>query len=274
MKEIISQDQILDEAEIGIFGGSGFYEFVEDLQERTVETPYGNPSDTLFLGRVGDRKVAFLPRHGRDHSLPAHAINYRANIWAMKHLGVQRLISPCAVGSLQADIRPGNFMILDQYIDRTKARLDTFYDGPIATHVSAADPYSEDLRGIAIKTAKNIGVSIYEKGTVVVIQGPRFSTKAESTIYTAMGGHVINMTQYPEVHLARELEMETLGIALITDFDCGLVGEAEPVTHEEVIQVMQQNTAELRRYLLELVGRLPESPSVWQDKVIPSARFL
>ena len=270
----MSSFQSLNKAQIGVFGGSGFYKFLEDVEEITIETPFGAPSDKYFVGSIGNKKVAFLPRHGRNHSIPPQKINYRANVWGMKQLGVQRIISPCAVGSLQKDIQPGSFVILDQFVDRTTGRADTFYDGPIATHVSAAEPYSESMRKLAIETARELKIPHHDKGTVVVIQGPRFSTKSESVWFSKMGWETINMTQYPEVHLAKELELEALGIALVTDYDCGLAGDVEPVTHEQVMKVFKNNLSNLRSFLFELIKRLPNTESEWKGKVIKSSRFL
>lgn len=270
----MSSFQSFNKAQIGVFGGSGFYRFLDDVEEITVETPYGAPSDKYFVGTIADKKVAFLPRHGRNHSIPPQKINYRANVWGMKQLGVQQIISPCAVGSLQKDIEPGSFVILDQYVDRTNSREDTFYEGPIATHVSAAEPYSERLRNIAIQVAKKQKIKTHEQGTVVVINGPRFSTKSESKWFSSMGWETINMTQYPEVHLAKELELETLGIALVTDYDCGLVGDVEPVTHEQVMHVFESNLSNLREFLFELIKQIPAEESAWKNKIIKSSRFL
>lgn len=245
-------------ADIGVFGGSGFYKFIDIEKEVNVETPYGSPSDKVLLGRLGNKKVAFLPRHDRNHSIPPHKINYRANVWAMKALGVSRIISPCAAGSLQKHVEPGSFVICDQFVNWTNGRADTFYDGPIATHVSPADPYCPELRDITIKTARDLGIKVHETGTVVVIQGPRFSTKSESRFFTAQGWEVINMTQYPEVFLARELELCTLNISLITDFDSGLVGNVDPVSHSDVIKVFNQNNEKLRNLLFALIEQLPD----------------
>ncbi len=270
----MSSFESFDKAQIGVFGGSGFYKFLDNVEEITIETPFGAPSDKYFLGTIGNKKVAFLPRHGRNHSIPPQKINYRANVWGMKQLGVQQIISPCAVGSLQTNIKPGSFMVLDQYVDRTNSRQDTFFEGPIATHVSAAEPYSERLRQLAIKTAQELKIEVHEKGTVVVIQGPRFSSRSESVWFTKMGWETINMTQYPEVHLAKELELETLGIALVTDYDCGLVGDVEPVTHEQVMEVFESNLGNLRKFLFELITKIPDGDSAWKGKIIKSSRFL
>lgn len=246
-------------ADIGIFGGSGFYKLLDDVTEVKVETPYGSPSDKIALASVGGRRVAFLPRHGKDHSIPPHKINYRANAWAMKSLGVTRVIGPCAAGSLQPHVKPGDFVVTDQFVDRTSGRSDTFFDGPITTHISVADPYCPEMRGVAIAEAKKLGISVHETGTVVVIQGPRFSTRSESRWFSSQGWEVINMTQYPEVVLARELDMCYINIALITDYDAGLEGNPDiaPVTHEAVLEVFQANNEKLRELLFGIINALP-----------------
>lgn len=244
-------------ADIGVFGGSGFYDFLEDVEEVTIETPYGPPSDVVTIAKIDDRKVAFLPRHGRTHTIPPHKINYRANLWAMKELGVTRICCPCAAGSLQTHVKPGEFVICDQIVDRTSGRKDTFYDGPITTHISAADPYCPELREIAIESAKECGIPYHGTGTIVIISGPRFSMKAESKWFTSMGWEVINMTQYPEAILARELDMCVVNISLITDYDCGLVGDVAPVTHAEVLKVFNENNAKLKTLLYSMIGKIP-----------------
>lgn len=244
-------------ADIGIFGGSGFYKFFDDCEEISVETPYGPPSDKVFLGKLAGKKVAFLPRHGRHHQHPPHKINYRANVWAMKHLGVSRIISPCAAGSLQKHVAPGDFVVCDQFVDRTSGRIDTFYDGPISTHVSAADPYCPQLRPLAFQAGKDCGIKMHERGTVVVIQGPRFSSKAESKWFGSQGWEVINMTQYPEAHLAKELEMCVVNVSLITDYDSGLHADVAPVSHSEVVEVFTKNLDKLQRMLIKLVELIP-----------------
>lgn len=243
-------------AEIGVFGGSGFYNFIDNPETVKVETPYGCPSAEITIGDVAGKRVAFLPRHGKDHSLPPHKINYRANVWAFKALGCTRVISPCAAGSLQKHIKPGDFVVCDQYVDRTNARLDTFFDGPLTTHVSAADPYSEELRKLAIQAGEDCGITVHKTGTIVVIQGPRFSTRSESKWFRDQGWEVINMTQYPEVHLVKELEMDPLNISLITDYDTGVDGVA-PVSHNEVIEVFTKNNEKLRKLLFRLIELIP-----------------
>jgi 5'-methylthioadenosine phosphorylase len=261
--------------QIGIFGGSGFYELLDDAREVKVDTPYGEPSAPVVIGEVAGRSVGFMPRHGRDHELPPHRINYRANVWAMSQLGATDVILPCAAGSLQPAVAPGHFVIADQVVDRTSGRADTFYDGPETTHVSFADPYDEEMRQTALATARSLGITVHDRGTIVVIQGPRFSTKAESRWFSAMGWEVINMTQYPEVILARELEMAALNISLITDYDVGLTDDPDipPVSHEAVIEVFQANNAKLRELLFALVPALPLSPDRPALRALQGARL-
>ncbi len=251
--------QPLDRADVGVFGGSGFYTLMEGpVEQVSVQTPYGAPSDAITVGRIGDVRVAFLPRHGPHHRLPPHVINYRANLWAMAHLGVSRLIAPTAAGSLQPHIKPGEFVVCDQFVDRTYAREQTFFDGPRVVHISSADPYCPDLRAQSIDVGRRLGITVHERGTVVVIQGPRFSTRAECQWFSRQGWEVVNMTQYPEVALARELAMCYVNIALITDYDAGLEGEdgIEPVSVAEVVQVMHANNERVRQLIQELVPRL------------------
>jgi 5'-methylthioadenosine phosphorylase len=251
--------QPTDRADIGVFGGSGFYSLMEGpVEQVSVQTPYGSPSDSIAIGRIGDVRVAFLPRHGPHHRIPPHAINYRANLWAMAQLGVTRVVAPTAAGSLQPGVKPGDFVVSDQFVDRTYAREHTFYDGPHVVHISTADPYCPDLRQHSIAVGRDLGITVHERGTVVVVQGPRFSTRAESQWYSKQGWEVINMTQYPEVVLARELQMCYVNIALITDYDAGLEGEAgiEPVSVSEVVQVMNDNNDRVRRLIERLLPRV------------------
>jgi 5'-methylthioadenosine phosphorylase len=243
-------------AEVGVFGGSGFYSLLEGAREFRVDTPYGAPSSSITIGEIGGREVAFLPRHGSAHQYPPHVINYRANVWAMKELGVTRIIGPSACGSLQADVNPGDFVICDQFVDRTWGRKDTFYDGPTAMHVSSADPYCPVMREVAVDKAASLGITAHSAGTVVVIQGPRFSTRAESKWFASQGWEVINMTQYPECYLARELEICYCNISLITDRDVGVEG-VEPVTGEEVVRVFNQNNDRVRDLIRAMIPALP-----------------
>lgn len=244
-------------ATIGVFGGSGFYNFLEDIEEVRVDTPYGMPSDNLFIGKIGQHSVAFMPRHGRNHSIMPHLINYRANVWAMKSVGVERVISPCAAGSLQKHVKPGDFVICDQFVDWTDGRKSTTIQGPIVSHPSPADLYCPELRGLAVKIAKEQGITVHETGTVVVINGPRFSTKAESKFFTNQGWEVINMTAFPENYLVREMDMCPLNISLMTDYDAGLVGDVPPVSHHEVIQVFNSNLDKLKKLLFTMIENIP-----------------
>jgi 5'-methylthioadenosine phosphorylase len=248
---------VADRAEIGVFGGSGFYSLLDDVREVKVDTPYGAPSDSYFLADVAGRSVAFLPRHGRRHTLPPHRVNYRANVWAMKALGVRAVISPCAAGSLQRAVEPGHFVVCDQFVDRTSGRADTFFDGPIVSHVSSAEVYDPELRRIAIEVIREHGITVHERGTVVVIQGPRFSTKAESTWFSDAGWEVINMTQYPEAYLCRELGMAVVNISLITDYDAGVLLGTEAVTAHDVLEVFNTNAARIQQVVLEMIRRFP-----------------
>lgn len=246
-------------AEIGIFGGSGLYSFLDGVEEVALDTPYGPPSAPATVGEVGGTRVAFIPRHGRSHELPPHRINYRANVWAMRELGVRRLIGPCAAGALKAELEPGEFVVCDQYVDRTSGRADTFYDGPETTHVSAADPYCPELRALVAATARELGIRARDRGTVVVVQGPRFSTRAESEWFQRAGWDVVNMTAYPEAHLARELELCYVSVAMVTDHDAG-VGGVEPASSETVLRVFRDNLAKLRELLLAVVPRIEPRP--------------
>ncbi|HEY3998252.1 MAG TPA: S-methyl-5'-thioadenosine phosphorylase [Candidatus Xenobia bacterium] len=259
-------------ADIGVFGGSGFYQFLDHVKEVKVETPYGPPSDRIHLAELGGRKVAFLPRHGREHSLPPHKINYRANLWAMKSLGVQRIVGPCAAGSLQKHVKPGEFVVCDQFVDRTTGRIDTFYDGPVATHIGAADPYCPQMRAQAIKVARSLQIPVHETGTMVVIQGPRFSTRAESKWFGSQGWQVINMTGYPEGILARELEICYCNISLITDYDVGIEG-MDPVSHDAVIQVFNANNERIRSLITQFITDLPAERTCGCQDSLKTARL-
>lgn len=262
-------------AEIGIIGGTGFYDLAVNLKEIKVETPYGAPSDKIALGEIYKKQDAFLPRHNKNHDLPPHLINYRANIWALKSLGVERILTSHAVGSLQKDYRPGELVILDQFVDRTKNRIDTFYDGPFATHVSTAFPYCPQIRKLIIKQAEEMRLKIHPAGTVVVIQGPRFSTAAESWWFTKMGWHTINMTEYPEIVLAREKEICYAAIAVVTDYDSGLVaeGKIEPVSAEEIVRNFKVNIEKIKKLMLNTIKNWPSKRTCECGKALTQARF-
>jgi 5'-methylthioadenosine phosphorylase len=258
-------------ARIGVFGGSGFYSFLDDVTEVKVSTPYGDPSAPLSIGTIDGVPVAFLPRHGADHSLPPHMINYRANAWAMKEVGVERILGPCAAGSLKKEVEPGSFVVSDQLVDRTWGRHDTFYDGPKTTHVSFADPYCPEVRPMAIEVGRELGIDVHDRGTVVTIQGPRFSTRAESKWFQDAGWEVINMTQYPEAYLARELEICYTNVALITDYDVGLTEDVEAVSHEQVLKVFTENNDKLRNLLFTLIPRIPQERTCICSKALEGA---
>lgn len=242
-------------ADIAVIGGSGLYALLPDAEEVRLDTPYGPPSDAITLARVGERRVAFLPRHGRDHRYPPHKIPYRANLWALRELGVSQVLAPCAVGGLLPHLGPGTFVVPDQLVDRTSGRAGTFYDDR-AVHVNFADPYCPAGRATVLKAAGEQGTAVTDGGTMVVVEGPRFSTRAESRWYATLGGSIVNMTGLPEAALARELALCYTAIALVTDLDAGVEGD-HGVTQEEVFRVFGENTAILRTLLLSVVGQLP-----------------
>ena len=258
---------------VGIFGGSGFYSFLDDVEEIATDTPYGPPSARIRMGAVEGKQVAFMPRHGDEHTLPPHRINYRANLWAMKQAGVTRIIGPSACGSLKADLAPGTFVVCDQFVDRTRGREDTFYDGPQTTHVAAADPYCPDLRRVLVESARELEIPVVDGGTVVVIAGPRFSTRAESRWFAAAGWDVVNMTQYPEAWLARELELCYANVSLVTDYDAGLEGVpgVEAVTAEAAFRVFSENLDRLRALLFRAVPKVGPQPDDLCARALSSA---
>lgn len=238
-------------AMLGVIGGSGFYTFFDDASARTVvvETPYGSPSAPITVGMVGDHEVAFLPRHGVHHEFAPHTVPYRANMWALRALGVRRVLGPCAVGSLTAELGPGATVVPDQLVDRTSGRRDTYFDSA-GVHVAFADPYCPSLREAALVDG------VIDGGTMVVVQGPRFSTRAESHWYARQGFALINMTGYPEAVLARELEMCYAAIALVTDLDAGIeVGQG--VRAVDVFAEFERNLGPFKQVVLDAIARLP-----------------
>lgn len=246
-------------AEIGVIGGSGLYAFLDDAVEHPVDTPYGPPSDPVVVGTVAGRRVAFLPRHGRDHRFPPHRIPYRANLWALRSLGVQSVLAPCAVGSLRPDLPAGSLVVPDQLVDRTSGRPQTFHEDG-AVHVSFADPYCPSGRQTALRCASAAGWPATDGGTMVVVEGPRFSTRAESRWFADQGWTVVNMTGHPEAVLARELAVCYTALALVTDLDAGVDGGV-PVTQQEVFRVFSRSTDRLRALLYDVLGGLPDQPS-------------
>ena len=249
-------------AAIGVFGGSGFYEFLDSPEEVRIDTPFGSPAAAITVGTIAGRQVAFMARHGKQHEFAAHRVPYRANVWAMHALGVRTIIAPCSVGSLQADIHPGQLVVVDQLVDRTWGRADTFFDvgapndqpgssGPVH-HQSFADPYDPELRASLVSASARIGADVVDGGTMVVINGPRFSTRAESRWFRSMGWHVVNMTGYPESVLAAELGIRYAGVALVTDYDAGVDGHA-PVTMDAVFATMSANVARVRELIVATI---------------------
>jgi 5'-methylthioadenosine phosphorylase len=247
---------VADPASIGVIGGTGLYRFLESADEISVETPFGPPSDPLVIGEVAGRRVGFVPRHGRDHRFPPHRIPYRANMWALRSIGVRQVLAPSAVGSLTTSYGPGTLAIPDQLVDRTTSRAQTFYDEGEAVHVDFADPYCPVGRSCAVAAAQAAGWAPVPSGTLVVIEGPRFSTRAESRWYAAQGWTLIGMTGHPEAVLARELALCYTTIALVTDTDAG-IEEGEGVTQSEVFRVFSENVGRLRDVLIKTIETLP-----------------
>lgn len=241
-------------AEIGVIGGSGFYSFLSGARPVEVETPFGPPSEPPLVGEVNGREVAFIPRHGADHRFPPHRVNYRANLWALRHLGVRQVLGPCAVGSLRASLTPGTLVVPDQYVDRTWGREHTVYDAAPVVHVSVADPYCAAGRSAVIAASND---SVVAEGTMVVINGPRFSTRAESRWHAAQGWSVVGMTGAPEASIARELALCYTSVAVVTDHDAG-VEAGGGVTQAEVFEVFGRSIERLKDLLTEAIGRLPK----------------
>lgn len=241
-------------AEIGVIGGSGFYSFLTDARSVEMETPFGPPSEPPVVGEVNGREVAFIPRHGADHRFPPHRVNYRANLWALHHLGVRIVLGPCAVGSLRPELTPGTFVVPDQLVDRTWGREHTVYDAAPVVHVSPADPYCATTRATVLAAGNG---RVVADGTMVVINGPRFSTRAESQWHAAQGWSVVGMTGAPEATIARELGLCYASVAVVTDHDAG-VDAGEGVTHAEVLEVFGQSIERLKSLLTEVIAQLPK----------------
>ncbi len=243
----------MSESLIGIIGGSGLYQMegVKTIEEKRVPTPFGEPSDALIVSELEGRRFVFLPRHGRGHRVPPHQINYRANIHAMKELGVDKIISVSAVGSMKEKLHPGEFVVVDQFIDRTRMRKDTFFEDGIVAHVAFADPVCPVLKREAVKACKAAGATVHEGGTYVCIEGPMFSSRAESNVYRGWGVDVIGMTNYQEARLAREAEICYATIALVTDYDCWREEEGA-VDTSMVLATLQKNVAMAQKTVREL----------------------
>lgn len=244
--------------DVGVFGGSGFYSLVEDLEVVEMTTPYGPPSEPPLVGTLGGRTVAFIPRHGTDHRYPAHRVNYRANVWAMAALSARAVVAPFACGSLRPDFDRGDVVVVDQLIDRTAGREGTFFDGPQVHHVHFADPYDAALGATFAAVGRRQGLTVHEGGTVVVISGPRFSTRAEADWHRSIGADLVNMTQAPEAALVAEVGIPYVGIGLVTDHDTGHAEDPTipPVTEAEVFAYLASNAQATRALLAEAVGEL------------------
>jgi 5'-methylthioadenosine phosphorylase len=244
-------------AEIGVIGGSGFYAFLTDAERVPVSTPFGDPSDDIVVGELRGRRVAFVARHGQGHRFPPHRVPYRANLWALRSLGVRQVLAPCAVGSLRRELGPGTVVVPDQVVDRTWGREHTVYDavGPVV-HVGFADPYCPRGRAVVARVATQAGLPVQDRGTLVVVNGPRFSSRAESQWHQQAGWSVVGMTGMPEAAIARELALCFTTIALVTDLDAGVEGESG-VTHEEVLEVFARNIEGLKSVLEQAVSALP-----------------
>jgi 5'-methylthioadenosine phosphorylase len=243
-------------AEIGIIGGTGFYDpqLVKNGREIRLNTPYGQPSDLIIVGELQGRKAAFLPRHGKKHTIRPTDVNSRANIHALKKLGVQRILAPSTVGSLREEYRPGDLVFIDQFIDKTTRREESFFTGPKVCHISMAEPTCPELRKILIKVAKEMKINYHEAGTYVCIEGPRFSTKAESRMFKGWGADVVGMTLVPECVLARENEICYASIATVTDYD---VWKDHPVSASEVAKTMSENVEKVKNLVVETIARIP-----------------
>lgn len=243
-------------AQIGLFGGSGLYDpkLFENTEEYKIATPYGPTSDKITIGELAGVKVAFIPRHGKGHIIPPHKVNFRANIWAMKQMGVERIISPCTTGSLKEEYKPGEIVVVDQFIDFTKKRDYTFYDGAQVAHLPIAEPFCPELRELVNEKAKDLGLAVQSKGTYVCIEGPRFSTKAESRMFQNFAD-IVGMTLVPECQLAREKDICYVSLAMVTDYD---VWKEHEVNIEEVLRVMGENIENVKTLIKAVVPAIPD----------------
>lgn len=245
---------------LGVIGGSGLYELEQlaDVEELAITTPFGEPSDVLVAGTIGTTRLLFLPRHGRGHRLPPHRINYRANVLALKMAGAEQILSVSAVGSMRDDIHPGDMVVVDQFIDRTRHRIDTFFDdNGVVAHVGFADPIDAQLANALTSAASKTGAAVHERGTYLCVEGPQFSTRAESQLYRSWGVSVIGMTNLPEARLAREAELPYATLAMATDYDCWHEAH-DAVTVQAIIAVMQINVAKAKEIIVELARALPD----------------
>lgn len=250
----------MSESIIGVIGGTGLYEMegLENIERIEIDTPYGKPSDAYILGTLAGKKMAFLPRHGTGHRILPHELNFRANIWGMKKLGVEQLISVSAVGSMKEDIEPGHIVFVDQFIDRTRMRPSTFYGDGIVVHVGFADPTVDRMRNHLKKCADELDIVNHDGGAYVCIEGPQFSTRAESIMYRGWGVSVVGMTNMPEARLAREAEIGYATIALATDYDCWHDGH-DDVTVDAVMAVLRDNAEKAKRIIVRYVETVQDN---------------
>ena len=257
---------------VGIIGGSGVYDpnLLENAEKKKVHTPYGRPSDLVTVGIYKGVPVAIIPRHGTGHVINPTQVNYRANIYALKSLGVTHIIATSAVGSLKEEMKPGEFVFADQFIDRTTKRVQSFYEGNQICHISVAEPFCPELRSLLIKEAKRLKFPHHEKGTCVVIEGPRFSTKAESLMFQQWGGDIIGMTMVPEVVLAREAEICYATIAMVTDYD---VWKGQHVSLDMVLKTMRKNSEKVKILLGEIIPKIPEKRTCKCKDALKTALF-
>jgi 5'-methylthioadenosine phosphorylase len=257
-------------AEIGIIGGTGVYDpqFIENSEEINMHTPYGAPSDCVTIGELKGRNVAFIPRHSKKHTIRPTDVNSRANIYALKELGVQRILAPTTVGSLKEEYKPGDVVFVDQFIDRTTRREQSFYTGSKVCHISVAEPMCPELRKVLMDVADESNIRHHKTGTYVCIEGPRFSTKAESKMFRSWGADVVGMTLVPECVLAREAEICYASISSVTDYD---VWKDHPVSAEEIGKTMQKNIGNLRKIIIETVGKIPKNRTCECKSALKSA---
>jgi 5'-methylthioadenosine phosphorylase len=247
-------------ADVAVIGGSGFYALAETVDMIEVDTPWGAPASPVTLAELAGVRIAFLARHGVDHRLPPHAVDHRANLWALRSVGARAVVASFACGSLVPHLGPGTLVVPDQIIDRTQGRAetihDTFHDGP--AHAAFADPYDDGARRAAVAAGAALGEEVHDGGTVVVINGPRFATRAESRWYRTMGADLINMTQYPEAVIARELDLAYAAVGLVTDYDTGLDDrpDVEAVTQEEVFETFARHLPRLRAVVLATAAKV------------------
>ena len=263
----------MEQAEIGIFGGTGIYDsgLLKESKEITVDTPFGKTSDSITVGTFKDKKIAFMPRHGKKHNIPPHQINFRANIWAFKEMGIKRIIAPSAVGSLNQELKPGDFVLPSQFIDFTKSREYSFYDEGKVIHISVADPFCPELQNAVSSAADKLNIALHKNCTYICIEGPRFSTRAESKFYKdVIGADVIGMTLVPECQLAREAQMCYVSISTVTDYD---VWAEKPVTAKEVIETLSRNVEKTKKILTMLPEFISQKRNCACEEALAEAEF-